>query len=68
MSMKVYKYFGLTIEPDMIGPQGGCYPARFNPQCWPTSGHLNPIQGLATIFHNKLLQVTNKYTSNFFLL
>jgi len=43
--MKVYKYLGLWIEPQMIGPQGGCYPAKFNEKCWPAAGHIQPIQG-----------------------
>ena len=32
------KYKGLVGESQMMGPQGGCYPARFNEKCWPALG------------------------------
>ena len=35
---RVDKYFGIQSEPALIGPQGGCYPARINPDCWPSAG------------------------------
>ena len=40
------KHKGLTGEPQMIGPQGGCYPARFEKGCWPADGHVDPLQNL----------------------
>ena len=53
MSQNVYKYHGLQIEPQLIGPQGGCYPAKINEKCWPKSGHLDPIQGKSQIIQKK---------------
>ena len=32
-------------EPQLIGPQGGCYPARFHERCWPAHGRNDPIKG-----------------------
>ena len=52
MSQNVYRYHGLQIEPQLIGPQGGCYPARINERCWPKNGHLDPIQGKSQILLN----------------
>ena len=50
MSQNVYRYHGLQIEPQLIGPQGGCYPARINERCWPKNGHIDPIQGKSQIY------------------
>jgi len=35
-------------EPQLIGPQGGCYPAKFHERCWPAHGRNDPIQGVVT--------------------
>ena len=40
---------GLDGENQLIGPQGGCYPARFNERCWPVDGHRDPLQVMFTI-------------------
>jgi len=40
------RYAGLIAEPQLIGPQGGCYPARFSERCWPSEGHRTPIEGV----------------------
>ena len=47
MTGRFNRYAGLTAESQLLGPQGGCYPARFNERCWPSGGHRNPIQGVA---------------------
>ena len=44
------KHKGLNGEGQLIGPQGGCYPARFNERCWPADGHRDPLQALTYHF------------------
>jgi len=40
------RYAGIQGEPPLIGPQGGCYPARINLDCWPGVGRLENLQGI----------------------
>lgn len=46
-------FYPAAGEKQLIGPQGGCYPAKFDKRCWPAEGHLNKIQGM------KLKNLTN---------
>ncbi|CBY31914.1 unnamed protein product [Oikopleura dioica] len=37
------------VEPPMIGPQSGCFPAKFNEKCWGNNQRQNPV--LAMVDH-----------------
>ncbi|CAG5112986.1 Oidioi.mRNA.OKI2018_I69.chr2.g7138.t1.cds [Oikopleura dioica] len=52
MLTKYARFKGLPSvgEPQLIGPQGGCYPARFDERCWPATGHMSPIVALTYHF------------------
>ncbi|CAG5090588.1 Oidioi.mRNA.OKI2018_I69.PAR.g12656.t1.cds [Oikopleura dioica] len=46
---KFAKYREIPLEQTLIGPQGGCYPARINEDCWPRR-HYHPANGLTYHF------------------
>jgi hypothetical protein len=35
------------FEPTMIGPQSGCFPAKFNEKCWGSNQRHSPVLGTA---------------------
>ena len=35
------------VEPPMIGPQSGCFPAKFNEKCWANNQRHSPVLGTA---------------------
>ena len=57
------RYVGIQGEPPLIGPQGGCYPARINEDCWPRIGRLQQPEGIRYHFRWNL-ELTDKLFSS----
>ena len=44
-------------EPPMIGPQSGCFPAKFNEKCWGNNQRQEPVLGKVAQLDNSKMEI-----------
>ena len=46
------------VEPPMIGPQSGCFPAKFNEKCWGNNQRQEPVIGKVAQLDNSEIEIS----------